>query len=439
MSTWTRREFLGRAGAAAGLAVGAVGLDELLAACGGTSAGSPNGVPSGTLEIFSWWTSGGEKDGLDELFKIYEGKYSRVTIKNSAVAGGAGTDAKAVLATRMEGGKPPDSFQVHAGQELISTWVKAGKMEPITDIWQAQGWDSIMPQGLKDIVSSKGEVWSVPVDIHRGNLIWYSAKALSSAGIQPPTTFQQLFQAMDALKGKGMQAPLALGSKGNWQVAMWLENGVLGLGGPAYYKQLFMGKGNFEDATVKQVLTNMKQMLEYVNSDHPTIDWDEASKRLISGSSAFTIMGDWAKGYFTANSWVTGTDFQVVTWPGTATSYMVICDTFGIPKGAPNHSAAVSWVETAGSEAGQAAFNPKKGSIPARTDVPKDLFDSISQQFIDDFKSSSLVPSSAHGSATPEAFSSAVNDELGQFVQARDVNATAANLQKLSGQYLAAS
>jgi len=62
-----------------------------------------------------------------------------------------------------------------------------------------------------------------------------------------------------------------------------------------------------------------------------------------------------------------------------------------------------------GSQDGQAAFNPKKGSIPARTDVPKNLFDPVGQLFIEDFKSNKLVPSIAHGSATPESFASALN------------------------------
>ena len=35
----------------------------------------------------------------------------------ATVAGGAGSNAKAVLATRMQANDPPDSFQVHAGRK----------------------------------------------------------------------------------------------------------------------------------------------------------------------------------------------------------------------------------------------------------------------------------------------------------------------------------
>jgi glucose/mannose transport system substrate-binding protein len=147
-------------------------------------------------------------------------------------------------------------------------------------------------------------------------------------------------------------------------------------------------------------------------------------------------MGDWAKGYFTANNWTANTDFGAAASPGTKGLYMIVCDTFGLPKGAPHRDNAVAWLKVCGSNEGQTAFNPKKGSIPARTDVSASVFDPIAQQFMAEFKTDALIPSSAHGSATPDAFASAVNDEMGQFVQAKDVTKTAANLQKLSDEFL---
>jgi glucose/mannose transport system substrate-binding protein len=93
----------------------------------------------GKIEIFSWWTAGGEAEGLQALFDIYSKLYPDVEIINATVAGGAGANAKAVLKTRMLGGDPPDTFQVHAGKELIDTWVKTGFMEPLTELFQSEG------------------------------------------------------------------------------------------------------------------------------------------------------------------------------------------------------------------------------------------------------------------------------------------------------------
>src|SRR5256886_15043364 len=131
---WARRQFVGPAGKAAGGVVLGLSLAAFLAACGTSSPGTAG---TGKLEIFSWWTGPGEKDGLAEMFKIYKNKYPSVTITNSAVAGGAGSTAKAVVGTRMQGGRPPDSFQAHAGPELVPSWVKAHKMAAITSIWNS--------------------------------------------------------------------------------------------------------------------------------------------------------------------------------------------------------------------------------------------------------------------------------------------------------------
>jgi len=115
-SKWTRREFVKRAGQTTGAVAIGLSFADFLAACGGGTAAPSTSGGTGNLEIFSWWTAGGEADGLAEMFKIYQAKYPNVKIVNAAVAGGAGTNAKAVLKTRMESGKPPYSFQVHAGQ-----------------------------------------------------------------------------------------------------------------------------------------------------------------------------------------------------------------------------------------------------------------------------------------------------------------------------------
>ena len=96
------------------LASAAVGCAE------SSETASAQAAPSGNVEIFSWWTNGGEADGLNEMFNVYKAKNAGVTITNATVAGGAGTNAKAVLQTRLAGGQPPDSWQVHAGREALS-------------------------------------------------------------------------------------------------------------------------------------------------------------------------------------------------------------------------------------------------------------------------------------------------------------------------------
>ena len=71
------------------------------------SSGTGSGTGSGKVEVFSWWVGPGEADGLAAMIKIFQQKYPNEEFVNASVAGGAGTNAKAVLATRLAGRRSP--------------------------------------------------------------------------------------------------------------------------------------------------------------------------------------------------------------------------------------------------------------------------------------------------------------------------------------------
>ncbi|MBB6097805.1 glucose/mannose transport system substrate-binding protein [Deinobacterium chartae] len=384
---------------------------------------------TGKLEIFSWWTAGGEADGLKAIYGVIQKDNPKLEIINATVGGGAGTNAKAVLKTRMLGGNPPDSFQVHGGAELIDQWVRGRLMADISDVWKSQGWEKVIPKDLQEMVQSGGKYYAVPVNVHRGNVLYYNKAVLDKAGVKPPKTMAEFFAAAEKLKKAGV-TPLALGSQGNWQITMLFENNLVAAGGPKFYRDLVTGKVAWTDAKVKKALEDTKRMLSYTNKDSTALGWDQAAGLVLNGKAAFTIMGDWAKGYFQANKWTADKEFSSVPAPGTTGSFMIITDTFGLPAKAKNVANGKVWLEALGSKAGQEAFNVKKGSICARTDCNPKLFDPIGQRTMKDFAKDQLVPSIAHGSAVKESFASAINDEMGVFLQKGDVNATATRLEQ---------
>src|SRR2546429_345581 len=97
----------GRMAGVAAVAVAVAGT-LILTACGSsksdkpaTSPGSKSGAPTDKkVEVFSWWSGGGEAAGLQAMIKDFNGKNPGVNFTNAAVAGGAGTNAKAVLESR---------------------------------------------------------------------------------------------------------------------------------------------------------------------------------------------------------------------------------------------------------------------------------------------------------------------------------------------------
>jgi glucose/mannose transport system substrate-binding protein len=142
------------------------------------------------------------------------------------------------------------------------------------------------------------------------------------------------------------------------------------------------------------------------------------------------VMGDWAKGYFTANGWVPGEDFGWAPVPGAEGTFTVVTDSFALPQGVQNPENARLWLETLASVEGQDAFNPLKGSIPARVDADRSKYDAYSTAAMDSFASDELVPSQANGPATIPAFLQPITDAISVFVTSRDVAGTQAAIQE---------
>lgn len=381
------------------------------------------------LEIFSWWTAGGEAEGLEAMFEMYKKKYPDVEIVNATVAGGAGQNAKAVLATRMQGGNPADSFQVHAGHELIDTWVVAGKMEPITFLFEENSNLNAFPKGVIDIISYEGEIYSVPVNIHRSNVLWYNKKIFEENRLTPPKTLEDFFKVAEVLSAKGI-TPLALGDNGIWASTHLLESVLLAVLGAEKYRGLWDGSTAWDGREVKEALGIFARMLSYVNKDHAALSWDAATQYVIDGTCAMTIMGDWSQGYFTAKGLEPNVEYGWIPSPGTEGFFIMLSDSFGLPKGAPHREEAVQWLALCASKEGQDAFNPKKGSIPSRIDGDRSLYDEYLISAMDDFKTDAIVPSVAHGAAASEGWVTKINDIMTLFVSDKDVEKAARSFAK---------
>lgn len=390
---------------------------------------------SNKVEIFSWWTGGGEEEGLKAIYKVLERNNPGIEIINATVAGGAGTNAKTVLKTRMVNGNPPDSFQVHGGAELIDTYVKTGMMEPITDLLIGWGVKDKFNQQILDMCSYKGQIYSIPVNVHRGNVLWYNKAILAQYHIQPPHSMAEFLAACRKLNKAGVVA-LALSDKDKWEATHLFEDLLASSLGTAKYNGLWNGKTSFKDPGVKKAVDTFVELMRYVNSNHAALTWQDTTRMLYEGKAAFNVMGDWAEGYFKTLGWTPGKQFGYLPVPGTEGSFMVITDTFGLPKGAPHHQGAITWLKTLASVDGQDAFNPIKGSIPSRLDAERRLYDVYLQSSMKDFARDRLIPSIVHGTAAPEGFITALNDTINVLISSGNANQALRSLQKAAALYL---
>lgn len=414
----------------------------IAAACGGTATQAPGGsagptdaaaaCASGTtkIEVQSWWTTGGEATGLQKLFDQFNKDNPTLCAYNAAIAGGAGTAAQAVIKTRTLAGTPPDTFQVHMGHELLDTYVNISAGSVLSPLDSSVIDPSKFPAGVVSIISGKdGKIYTVPMNIHRANELWYNKTVFTANNLQPPTTWDQFFTVADALKAKGITA-LALGDNGIWAFGMVFESILIGNLGADGFNGLWTGATKWSDPKVTDALTTLKKVYGYVNADHNSLSWDQANQLVIDGKAGMTIMGDWANGDYVAKKF---TGYGWAPAPGNTGIYQALADSFPLPAKAPDQGAVKKLLTFMASQPGQDIFNPYKGSIPARTDAGtppagQQQYNDYQKSAMVDWKANTVVPSMEHGAAAAPAWKSAIEAALTTFETGLDVTATQAAL-----------
>lgn len=406
------------------LGAGVIALPGGLAACGGNdnkgATGGSSSAKSTELEVFSWWTGGGEAAGLDALIKIWNQKYPDIKFTNAAVAGGAGSNAKAVLAQRLSAGDPPDSFQAHAGAETTDYVVK-NQLLPINDLYDQWGLKDVFPSDLVSQITVNGNVYSVPVNIHRANVMWWNPKVVQDAGItSTPTSLDEWFAALDKVKAKGNATPLSVAEQ--WTNEQLMETVLIATLGTDGWAKLWTKDGDWKSSQVTDALNSYKRLLTYVNKNFASLTWQDASKMVVDGKAAYNVMGDWAAGYFIELKKTAKTDYDWDAVPGTGGVYDWLSDSFTKPKGAKHLDATDKWLELVSSKDGQDAFNPLKGSIPARKDADASLYKDYLAWALEEWKKDKLAGSLAHGVVAGTAWNTELQGALGIFLTDRNVS-----------------
>ncbi|MCI0713836.1 MAG: ABC transporter substrate-binding protein [Chloroflexi bacterium] len=387
-----------------------------------------DGELSGDLEIFSWWAGDDGGPAIEALIALYSERHPGVEVINATVTGGSGVNARAVLQTRMLGGDPPDSFQVHAGQELIGTWVIADRMEDLTFLYEQEGWFDAFPAGLIELLTYEGGIYSVPLNIHRSNVLWYNPAQLETWGVAVPATWDDFLAACPTLQDQGV-TPLVVGEA--WTVNHLWESVALSVLGVDAWNGIWTGETDPAGPEMIDVWAKFGEILACtnINEDAGSLTWQQAVDRVVDGGAAFNVMGDWAAGYMaTTLELVPGEGFGWAPAPGTDGVFMMLSDSFGLPNGVANRDNTIAWLALLGSVEGQDTFNSLKGSIPARVDADTanaELYNAYLQSAAADWSADTIVGSLAHGLVANQRFMNDFNVVMEVFLTSSSADAAA--------------
>ncbi len=118
--------------------------------------------------------------------------------------------------------------------------------------------------------------------------------------------------------------------------------------------------------------------------------------------------------------------------PGSDGVFMFLADCFGLPKGVKNETAVIEWLKICGSQEGQDAFNPLKGSMSARSDSDMSLYNAYLQSAAADFQDNKIVASLIHGAAANEGFMNDFSTIMGMYLSSKSSDQAANGLDAIA-------
>jgi len=392
------------------------------------------GIGNGTalaqpeVEVLHWWTSGGEARAVQTLMDEFQSNGGKWI--DMPVAGGGGDAAMQALRARVLAGNAPTAVQLKGPS--IQEWYDEGVLADLSDVGAAENWDSLLPAAIAKHMKCGGKYCAAPVNVHRVNWIWANTAVLAKAGISMPTTWDEFNAAAAKLQSMGV-TPLAHGGQA-WQDATVFESVVLGVGGPDFYQKALvdLDPAALNSPTMIKVFDQMRTLRGFVDSNFSGRDSNLATAMVINGEAAFQIMGDWAKGEFTAAGKTPGKDYQCNPTPGAGFLYNV--DSFAMFKvsGADRIAGQKLLAKLIVGENFQKTFNLAKGSIPARLGTSLAEFDYCARRSSYDMNvassSGTLLPSYAHGMALRGQQAGAITDLVTQHFNSDMSSAQAAKM-----------
>ena len=149
-------------------------------------------------EVLHWWTSGGESAAV----KVFADQFKAAggTWVDTAIAGGE--TARTAGINRIVGGNPPTVMQFNTGKQFDEL-VANDLLRDIDDVAAAGKWREVLPPAIVDATTRDGKFYAVPVNIHGQNWLCYNTKVLADAGVEPPTTYEEMLAAGPKLKAAG--------------------------------------------------------------------------------------------------------------------------------------------------------------------------------------------------------------------------------------------
>lgn len=265
-----------------------------------------------TVSVTGVW-SGAEQDAFEKVMGKFEDVTGAKVVYNSA-----GDEIATVLSSKIDGDAAPDiAFLPQPG--LMKNFAVNDHIQPLSDE-TVSAVDRNYAEIWRELGSYKSQAYGIWFDVSNKSMVWYNAPMFKDAGVEVPTTWDDLLDGAKKLNDDGVKAPISVGGADGWTLTDWFENAYIRVAGVDSYDQLSTHEIAWTDESVLRTLALLAELFDdddligsptaALDTDFPTsvtnVFADKAGSALvyegsfvagvIADSTEFTV-GDGAKSF----------------------------------------------------------------------------------------------------------------------------------------------
>jgi ABC-type glycerol-3-phosphate transport system substrate-binding protein len=410
----------------------------LTAGCSaGPPASSAQSLHGQKLEVAAVW-SGVEQRHFELVLRAFT-RQTGVSVTYTSV----GYSVPAFLAARLAEGRPPDvAFLPQPG--LLRRYAAEHLLVPLNGI--AGGVAADYTPAWRQLGSVGGILYGVWFKAANKSLIWYNEGVFERAGMAPPTSVNGLVLLAQALARSGVPA-FAVGAQNGWTLADWFSNLYLRLAGPARYDLLAAHRIPWTDPSVTATLRLLADVLDpQVIAGGPRkalrTSYQQSVQQAFATppAAAMVFEGDFVAGIISGTTHaVLGVDADVFPFPAVGQPGATVVAGGDAAVLMRRSAAGDALIRYLASPEAAAIWAAQGGFVSPNTNVGLSVYpDAISRSIAvgllqagDNFRFSlsDLTPADFGGTE-----GQGMRKILQQFLLTRDVNATAAQLERAARQ-----
>ena len=197
------------------------------------------------------------------------------------------------LPNLLSGRNAPDIYFEWTGARLEGRYAE-GYAADLTEATKSGPLAGLFEDATFGPATVDGKIVMVPYSADVTNVLWYNKKILSDAGVQPPTTWEELLAACDKLTAAGV-IPIASGNKDLWPAGNWLSHLTSRVVGEESYDAVLGGAGKFATPEWEKAFGYIDDLRERkcVNDSVNAVDDTEGAQLFFRGEAAMHAIGSW--------------------------------------------------------------------------------------------------------------------------------------------------